>query len=412
MDLVARLTARCTALEKDRQISADREVQLTQQLQSQASKHESLLREVENARDSALVHVNRLENEVFDSRERERELNVENSLIKAECEKLKQNCLNLEREFERSKVESVELASGCEKWKEKAFELEVENERFKRRIKDLESAKEQFPSLKRQDVWSKEHSPSPSMSVKKNLIEESPFLQSSPKRSAFPPAEITKCSSLKQNALLIEQIRSLESENSQLKQTISYLSLHEMPTQTNSKPEIQLESGTIAQLKQLRKLQETISTLRNELASSKNNIHVLRLFPEGEPVPRHITYTRTSNSSEEVAALEKRLERFKQVFKQKIKEFREVVLALLGWQIDLLPDGGCRMISLYAFRRDDFLTFRRDLHTGQMQLLEEVDDFVQRQFRNEREVYVKMGNSIPAFLAFVTNALWERSTVS
>ena len=388
MDLVSRLTARCTALEKDRQIASDREQLLKDQLNVQASKHELLLREVESSRDRVLGQLDSLQNEFFECRQRERGL-------EAECVRLRVQCGELEAENGRVRAECADLQLLCEELK--SGRLEGENGRL-----EGESEKSPIGSSSTQSNTTR----IPNTTTQSN---NSPFSQSSPKRISCPSPETAHRSLLQQNALLIEQIRSLESSNAKLHQTISYLS---QTPPAPEKPNAQLETGTISELKQLRKLQETINALQTELSSSTSNIHVLRLFPEGEPLPRHITHSPNANANAEVAALEKRLERFKQVFKQKIKEFREVVLALLGWQIDLLPDGGCRILSLYAFGREDYLTFRRDLHTGQMQLLEEEGEFVQKQFRNEREVYVKMGNSMSAFLAFVTNALWERSTVA
>ena len=406
MDLVARLTARCTALEKDRQIAADREQALKEQLNVQASKHELLLREVESSRDRAQGQLNSLQNEYFECRQRERELKAENERVKIECADLQRLCMEL-----RSKSKETERMVNGNLKSERIETRKVDSEGSTQRNIPTQISTSTQSNTPTQTINSTQSNiPTQiSTSTQSNILTQTmTYAQSSPKRISCPSPEAAHRSLLQQNALLIEQIRSLESANAQLQQTTSTLS---QTPPASEKPIAPLETGTISELKQLRRLQETINTLQTELSSS--SIHVLHLFPEGEPPPRHITHIGHSPSANaEVAALEKRLERFKQVFKQKIKEFREVVLMLLGWQIDLLPDGGCRILSLYAFGREDYLTFKRDLHTGQMLLLEDEGEFVQKQFRNEREVYVKMGNSMPAFLAFVTNALWERSTVA
>lgn len=144
-----------------------------------------------------------------------------------------------------------------------------------------------------------------------------------------------------------------------------------------------------------------------------------KLFPNNEPFPAKIQPDESGNCfnsaagltelQEQLASSEKKLTRLMEIFKQKIKQFREIVFLLLGYQIDLQSDGGIRLRSLYAFHEDDWIEFRRDEVSKGMKLME--SPFL-AQYPEELERFVRKGNSIPAFLSHVTSSLWDKSTMA
>jgi len=108
---------------------------------------------------------------------------------------------------------------------------------------------------------------------------------------------------------------------------------------------------------------------------------------------------------------EKKLDRLKLVFKQKINEFREGVYALLGYKIDVDPQNRYKLQSMYAEKESDYLMFQYTTNkggrVGNMELLE-------TEFTNslDREIkaYLFTCKSIPSFLSQVTIELFSRQT--
>lgn len=156
----------------------------------------------------------------------------------------------------------------------------------------------------------------------------------------------------------------------------------------------------------------------------EKRVYVLRLNPlpqEQEIFPnttneKESEFKSTDNNNlsitdlqEQLSNSEKKLARLMEIFKQKIKQFREVVFTLLGYQIDMQSDGSIKLRSLYAFHEDDWIEFRRDDLTKGMKLME--SSFL-IQYSEELERFVRKGNSIPAFLSSVTNSLWDKSTMA
>ncbi len=108
---------------------------------------------------------------------------------------------------------------------------------------------------------------------------------------------------------------------------------------------------------------------------TEKRFYVLRLNPlpqeqeifpsttnEKEPEFKSIDNNNLSitDLQEQLSNSEKKLARLMEIFKQKIKQFREVVFTLLGYQIDMQSDGSIKLRSLYAFHEDDWIEFRRD----------------------------------------------------
>jgi len=93
---------------------------------------------------------------------------------------------------------------------------------------------------------------------------------------------------------------------------------------------------------------------------------------------------------------ERQLQRLREVFKQKIKEFRKACSQMFGFQIDVLEGKQYRLRSMYG-REDDFLLFKAN-ESG-MDLLS--TNFSMK-LRDEIDEFLKKHHSIPAFLSQIT----------
>ena len=104
---------------------------------------------------------------------------------------------------------------------------------------------------------------------------------------------------------------------------------------------------------------------------------------------------------------EKKIQRLKEVFGEKILEFREVCYSLTGYQIEMAADNRYVLRSMFADRETDTLAFTRDRATGAVAMLE--TDF-SRSVRRTLEPLLRMRNSIPAITATLTLELFARQT--
>lgn len=120
----------------------------------------------------------------------------------------------------------------------------------------------------------------------------------------------------------------------------------------------------------------------------------------------------TDNGSIDTTKINARL---KEVFKEKIAQYREAVYLLTGYRIDLLTVDSVpraqtrlRLRSMYAERPDDAIEFMwRDLVT--LELLDSpfVSDYLDQKYLR----YLQTSKSVPAFLASVTLDLQEKQTL-
>ena len=60
----------------------------------------------------------------------------------------------------------------------------------------------------------------------------------------------------------------------------------------------------------------------------------------------------------QVSSAERKNKRLKEVFAQKIQEFREACYSLTGYRIDAVQDQKYKLISMYAERSSDCLLFQ------------------------------------------------------
>lgn len=108
--------------------------------------------------------------------------------------------------------------------------------------------------------------------------------------------------------------------------------------------------------------------------------------------------------------------RLKEVFKEKIAQYREAVYLLTGYRIDLLTVDSIpraqtrlRLRSMYGERPEDAIEFMwRDQVT--LELLDSpfVSDHLDQRFLR----YLQASKSVPAFLASVTLDLQEKQTLA
>eukprot|EP00742_Colponemidia_sp_Colp-10_P005065 GILJ01005411.1.p1 GENE.GILJ01005411.1~~GILJ01005411.1.p1 ORF type:complete len:827 (+),score=173.77 GILJ01005411.1:243-2483(+) len=117
---------------------------------------------------------------------------------------------------------------------------------------------------------------------------------------------------------------------------------------------------------------------------------------------------------EMVANSKKRVDRLQHVFNKKSSEFREAIYRLLGWRIDMTgepsnKDSQFVLRSMYAESNGDEIRFslRSDRH---FDLLE--TEFCRKLAETEHDsmAYLKVWNSIPAFLSHITLDLASKQT--
>lgn len=153
------------------------------------------------------------------------------------------------------------------------------------------------------------------------------------------------------------------------------------------------------------------------------------LSDSGRMVP-HASLVRLQNelegSQQQIAEKEKRLERLKEVFKEKTLEYRETVYTLLGYRLDIRPDGRVRLTSQQSTTAisspggQKCLVFEfggaigLDTGNGKPITMQAVTDLSQVSIDGKTGVdfvsekmtqYISNQSSVPGFLASVTLAL-------
>lgn len=101
-------------------------------------------------------------------------------------------------------------------------------------------------------------------------------------------------------------------------------------------------------------------------------------------------------------------QRLKEMFRERIKWFREAVYLLTGYKIDLLTAGEVQQVrlrSMFAESEDDYLLFQ--VRGDALELLDTpyAGSLDQRLF-----AYLTTCNSVPAFLSGLTLELFEKQT--
>lgn len=158
-----------------------------------------------------------------------------------------------------------------------------------------------------------------------------------------------------------------------------------------------------------RHLTERVEVLEAENAALRVELDQVRAAGDGAAAG--------GGSAAEVAAFKVQLEkaqkleqRLREVFKQKIQQFREAAYSLLGFQIDMVQQASgsgitLRLNSMYAEHPDDSLLFQNN---GRGYELLETPFAAQHQL--EVRSCLQERRSIPLFLAVLTQQLFERQT--
>ncbi|ONK59456.1 uncharacterized protein A4U43_C08F6610 [Asparagus officinalis] len=119
----------------------------------------------------------------------------------------------------------------------------------------------------------------------------------------------------------------------------------------------------------------------------------------------------------QIAILEKREERYKTVFAERISVFRRACCSLFGYKIVMddqqrpngIPVTRFTLQSIYALNDDEKLEF--DYESGTMSIL--VNDYTsQPEISHQVEIFVRKMNSIPAFTANLTMESFNKRTLS
>lgn len=182
-------------------------------------------------------------------------------------------------------------------------------------------------------------------------------------------------------------MKNLEKENEELKKEIEKM-------KKKRKEEIEIYENKIIEY------EKEIEELKNKLEmnlNNNNNYKILHFIenPENEK----------KKMNSKIQDLEKSMTRLKQVFTEKIKEFRMVVYLLFGYKLDVVSDGIYKASHMYSEQEEDHLLFQ--LKDQEIQILE--TEFYSNLDSQIMDHLTKF-NSFPSFTSAVTNYLFNRQT--
>ncbi|XP_063962041.1 mitotic spindle assembly checkpoint protein MAD1-like [Lytechinus pictus] len=159
---------------------------------------------------------------------------------------------------------------------------------------------------------------------------------------------------------------------------------------------------------------EELERLRAECETLRQRVRVLEESSgEGtstETVANRIREEQTravQDVKKELELSELRNQRLKEVFAQKIQEFRQACYRLTGYQINNPTSNQYKLLSMYAESPNDILHFQMT-PAGEMALL--ANEF-SSSLSHMVDEFLLRGHSIPAFLSTVTLDLFSRQTV-
>ncbi|KAF4536335.1 M protein repeat protein [Lasiodiplodia theobromae] len=109
---------------------------------------------------------------------------------------------------------------------------------------------------------------------------------------------------------------------------------------------------------------------------------------------------------------DKKTLRLKQLWSAKALEFREAVASLLGWKLDIMPNGRVKVTSLFHPGDEELgensIVF--DGERGTMKVSGGEKSVFANEIRGQIEFWVEQRKEIPCFLAQLTLDFWEGST--
>ncbi|CAH8355932.1 unnamed protein product [Eruca vesicaria subsp. sativa] len=166
---------------------------------------------------------------------------------------------------------------------------------------------------------------------------------------------------------------------------------------------------------------QTIEALQAELQKTKERLQAVEELKgqsggaAGKLVDSHIT-GKIAQLKEQIATLEKREERYKTVFADRISVFRRACCELFGYKIVMdehqRPNGisvtRFTLQSIYAQSDDEKLEF--DYESGNTSILDN-QYTSQGEIAKQIEIFIRKFNSIPAFTANLTMESFNRRTL-
>jgi mitotic spindle assembly checkpoint protein MAD1 len=165
---------------------------------------------------------------------------------------------------------------------------------------------------------------------------------------------------------------------------------------------------------------QTIEALQNELQKTKEKllaVEDLKKQSGGSGTVDSYISGKIVQLKEQIATLEKREERYKTVFADRISVFRRACCELFGYKIvmddhqrsDGIPVTRFTLQSIYAQSDDEKLLF--EYESGNTNIL--ANDYIsQKEISRQVEIFVRKMNSIPAFTANLTVESFNKRTLS
>ncbi|XP_028395474.1 mitotic spindle assembly checkpoint protein MAD1-like [Dendronephthya gigantea] len=215
---------------------------------------------------------------------------------------------------------------------------------------------------------------------------------------------------------LQEVIEKLQLENKELLEKLEILQtrIEQRNLQGDFDPSkvkvVHFSQNPFTHARQLRTVE--VQHLRDECEKLRKKVKALEEDDKLKPSKVEQIVIDESSPSEvrdlqaQVSSAERKNKRLKEVFAQKIQEFREACYSMTGYRVDVVQDQQYKLQSMYAERSSDHLLFQCNAN-GKTMLLE--TDFSLR-VKNLIDQYLMQCNSIPAFLSSVTLELFERQT--
>ncbi|XP_024023564.1 mitotic spindle checkpoint protein MAD1 isoform X1 [Morus notabilis] len=216
-----------------------------------------------------------------------------------------------------------------------------------------------------------------------------------------------------------KRIKSLERENDRLRSEISLLESklgHGDFSAANTK--VLRMVNTLAVDNEAK---QTIEALRTELQKTKERLQAVEELKSqsgdsGKLVDSYIS-GKITQLKEQIATLEKREERYKTVFADRISVFRRACCEIFGYKIVMddqqrpngIPVTRFTLQSIYAQSDDEKLEF--EYESGNTNILANSYSS-QREISQQVEIYIRKLNSIPAFTANLTVESFNRRTLS
>ncbi|XP_071936007.1 mitotic spindle checkpoint protein MAD1-like isoform X2 [Coffea arabica] len=166
---------------------------------------------------------------------------------------------------------------------------------------------------------------------------------------------------------------------------------------------------------------QTIEALQNELQKTKEKLQAVEELKKqsadaGTLVDSYVS-GKIVQLKEQIATLEKREERYKTVFAERISVFRRACCELFGYKIvmddhqrpDGIPVTRFTLQSIYAQADDERLEF--EYESGNTNIT--VNDYTrQPEISHQVEIFIRKMNSIPAFTANLTMESFNKRTLS